>query len=323
MKFTDFKKITEDGKEFSAYLFVGEDAYFRNRGLELLKKTFLSEPSLNLANFDGDTLSIPNMVASLNSFPFMSRKRLTVVREFYPKADQLKKGELKVYLEAPVAEGMLIILNEKPCEPLKKFDSVCVVDCAKQEPSLIIRWITAECRNSEVSIDCQSAKTLCEYCLTDMMRIERETHKLIDYVGKGGTISEETISLLVAEDNDFKIYEMTDYIANKKFDLALKVIDDMTSRGETSQRIILSVYNYYRRLLHAAISGKTAAQLALSLGIKEYPAKKLIEQSSRFRIRALKKAVDLLTDVDYRIKSGRIDGDEAMWLSIFYIMTEK
>ncbi len=323
MKFTDFKKITEDGKEFSAYLFVGEDAYFRNRGLALLKKTFLSEPSLNLVNYEGDAFSISDMVASLNSFPFMSRKRLTVVREFYPKAEQLKKGELKAYLEAPVAEGMLIILNEKPCEPLKKFESVCVVDCGKQEPSLLVRWITGECRNNGVSIDAETAKILCDFCLADMTRIETELRKLIDYVGKGGKITEKELSALVVEDNEFKVYEMTEYIANKKFDLALKVINDMMSRGETSQRIILSVYNYYRRLLHAAISGKNAAQLALSLGIKEYPAKRLIEQASRFRKRALKKAVDLLTDADYNIKSGKIDGDEAMWLSVFFIMTEK
>ena len=59
---------------------------------------------------------------------------------------------------------------------------------------------------------------------------------------------------MVARDTEYKVYEMTDYIAKRKFDMALTVIKDMMSKGETAQRILTAVYNYYRRLLHCAIS---------------------------------------------------------------------
>ena len=156
-----------------------------------------------------------------------------------------------------------------------------------------------------------------------MTRIETETKKLVAYVGEGGVIQKSSLSEMVARDTEYKIYEMTDYIGKKKFDLALTVIKDMMSKGETPQRILVSVYNYFRRLLHASISGKTAGELAVVFGVKEFAAKKTIEQASMFKKRSLKNAVDMLTELDYKIKSGKIDALDGLWLSIFKIMMDK
>ncbi len=321
ISFAEFKNGLANGDEFPVYLFEGEDAYFRERGLDLVLKEFISEPSLNLTNLTSDCNG-DELIASLNGYPFMSKKRATVIREFYPKAEQLKKG-LKDYLENPSNESVLIILNEKPCDPLKKFNSVLVVDCKKADTSVLIKWIKAECLKFNVQIDGETAKKLAEYCLSDMTRIQTETQKLIAYVGDGNSICSEDVSVMVARDTDYKVYEMTDYIAKKRFDLALTVIKDMSLKGESGQRVLSSVYNYFRKLLHAGISGKNPSELATSLGIKEYPAKILIEQSKKFKKKALKSAVDKLIDADYAIKSGKIDVDEQMWIAIFDIMTDK
>ncbi len=319
--YAEFKKGLDGGEECPVYLFEGEDGYFRQRGLNLLIERFVSEPSLNLTNLEGDC-DIGELLLSLNGYPFMSKKRLTVIREFYPKAEQLKGG-LKEYLENPASESVLAVLNEKPCEALKKFQSVCLVDCKKADVSLLVKWIKAECLKSNVEIDGETAKLLAEYCQADMTRIETETQKLIAYAGGGGKLGVDDIDQMVARDSDYKIYEMTDYIAKRKFDKALAVINDMTAKGEPAQKILSSVYNYFRKLLHAGISGKNSAELANAFGIKEYPAKKLIEQAGAFKKKSLKKAVDGLSEADFRIKSGKTSATEQMWISIFSIMTDE
>lgn len=321
MKYTEFKNGLENGQEFSVYLFEGEDAFFRERGMGLLKKTFVSEPELNFVVMESDC-AVGEMISSLEGYPFLSKKRMTVVREFYPKQDFFKNG-FKAYLENPFSDGILAILNEKPCEALKKYGSVCVVDCKKADASLLVKWIKAECLRSNVSIDGETAKMLSEYCLSDMTRIETETFKLISYVGSGNSIEKKDVDEMVARDTEYKIYEMTDYIGKRRFDRALSVISDMTAKGETMQRLLISIYNYFRKLLHAAISDMTAAEFASSLGMKEFAARKIKEQSALFKKRALKSAVDALTDADFKIKSGRGDADEQTWLAIFKIMTEK
>ncbi len=321
MKYVEFKNGLENGQEFSVYLFEGEDVFFRERGLTLLKNKFLSNPELNLVCFNGD-VEVSDLIASLEGYPFMSNKRVTVVKEFYPKQEQLKSG-LKNYLENPLNTSVLAILNEKPCEALKKFESVTVVECKKADASLIVKWIKGECIKANVSINGETCGLIGEFCLYDMTRIESETKKLIAYVGDGGEITSETVNEMVAKDTEYKIYEMTDYIGKKNFEKTLELLKDMFSKGETPQRIITSLYNYFRRLLHAAISGKTAGELASAYGVKEFAARKIKEQSAMFKKKALKSAVDFLTDADYKTKSGQMNADEGMWISLFRIFTEK
>lgn len=321
MKFSEFKIGLEKGDNRSSiYLFEGEDAYFRERGLSALKKRFLSEPSLNLSVFNGADFSDSEFSSSLEAYPFMSEKRLMVIREFYPK-----KGScvaLERFAQNPAESSVLIILNEKTCDYLKKLSNVCDVDCSKADISVLTRWIKATCYSHGVEIKAETASSVANFCLCDMTRISNETEKLISYAGNGGVIDDIAVELLVPRDSEYKIYEMTDYISKKKFDLAYSVICDMLGKGETPQRIIASVYNYFRRLLFAAISSKPPIELAKLFGIKEYAATKTISQAKSFKIRALKKNVDMLTDYDYKIKSGLIDSDEAMWISVFAIMTD-
>ena len=172
MKYAEFKSGLDSGEVFSVYLFEGEDAFFRERGLSLLKNKFVSEPDLNFTSLSSDC-GVEQLISSLNGYPFMSEKRLTVVREFYPKQEFFKNG-LKAYLENPSEFGIFVILNEKPCDALKKFNCVCFVDCSKADVSLLVRWVKSQCSSSEVSIDGETAKTICEYCLSDMTRIENE-----------------------------------------------------------------------------------------------------------------------------------------------------
>lgn len=318
MKYVEFKNGVENGQTFSVYLFEGEDIFFREKGFSLLKSRFVSEPGLNLASFGAD-VELSELIASLNGYPFMSQKRMTVIREFYPKQDVFKSG-LKEYLENPSDCSLFVILNEKPHEAFKKFDSVCVVECGKADWSLLVKWIKAECGRAGVSIDGETAKLLAEYCSLDMTRIDNETSKLISFVGSGGVIDVDVLDNMVTKDTEYKVYEMTDYVAKRKFDKALTVIKDMMAKGETSQRIITAVYYYFRKLLHVAISDKTNAELAKLLGMQEFAVRKTKEQAVKFKKKALKNAVDWLTDLDYKIKNGLFDADDGMYVSVFKIM---
>ncbi len=320
LKFTELKNEIADGKVQSVYLLEGEDVFFKKRVVELIKNKFVTEPTLNYATFEGNSFAMGELTASLFAYPFMSEKRLTVLNEHNFSKDELK-GELKEFLDNPPSSSVFIINDAlKGAELLKKYPSVTVVDCSKADSGIIVRWIKAECGNASVKIEAETAKNICDYCLADMTRIENETKKLISYVGEGGTITKADVDGLVTRDTEYKIYEMTDYIGRRKFDQAIAIINDMLSKGETPQRLIISVYNYFRRLLHVAISNKTPVELANFLGIKEFAVKKAKEQARMFMTRDLKRAVDMLVDADYKIKNGSIDQNSSLWLSVFKIM---
>ena len=321
MLFSELKKSLNNGERYSAYLIEGEEGYFRALALDTLKNSLVKEPSLNVTTFEGAALDISEAVASLGAFPFLSEYRMTVIKEFYPTAAALKGG-LKDFLENPIKSSVLVIVNEKPNEVLKKFGSVCVVECKTADVSVIALWLKATVNAAHVKIEDGICSEIAEYCLSDMTRVKNETEKLIAYAGDGGEIDESAVELLVYRGTEYKIYEMTDYIAKRKFDLAIGVINDMLGKGDTHARIISSVYNYFRRLLFVAISDKTPAETGALLGIKEFAVKKAKQQASAFSVRALKNAVDRLTDADYAAKSGKFNAEDLTWINIFKIMTE-
>lgn len=320
MNYTDFKKSFDEGKYNAVYLFEGEDAFFANRGLSLLKEKLVTEYELNYKVFT-DGVSENELLTSLDSYPFMSEYRITVVKEFYPDKNILK-GKLKTYLDNPYPNSILVIQNTKPCDALKKISTVCVVDCSKADASLLSKWIKSEGLRNGVSFDNEAVNVLIEYCLSDMTRINTETHKLISYAINSGVVTEDDAKMLVSKDTEYKVYELTDYIGKRQFEKALIIINELLSKGETEQRLIASMYNYFRRLLHVAISDKSNFELATLLGVKEFAVQKLKKQSALFKKKSLKNAVDILSDSDYKIKSGLTGEGTAMWLTLFKIITD-
>ena len=93
MKFTEFKNGMADGKSFAVYLFEGEDAYFRERGMLLLKNKYVSEPDLNFVTLDGG-FSAGELISSLEGYPFMSEKKVLVIQDtkIFKKANEEYKN---------------------------------------------------------------------------------------------------------------------------------------------------------------------------------------------------------------------------------------
>ena len=320
IKFVEFEKTLNSNQEYSVYLFEGEDGYFRSLGLSLLKDKFLSEPNLNLATFEGKE-DISGIESSLFSLPFLSNKRFTVVKEFYPDAKTLKGG-IGNFINNPSPDAVFIIINEKPCEALKKLKTVLAVDCKKADALTIAKWIKSRCLKEGIEIDGETATTIAKYSLLDMKRVENEVEKLLAYKGYKGKITLSDVEENVYKDSEHKIFNLTDFVGKKQFDNALGTINDMLGKNEPSHKILISITNHFRRLLFTAVSGKTNEELVSLLGISEYTVIKMREQIKYFKTRAIKNAVDYLQDADYKIKSGKMEATIQMWLSVFKIMTE-
>lgn len=321
MKYSEFRNQLNDGKEFSVYLFEGEEVYFHEKGLALLRDKFLSNPELNYVSFDGN-YNAEDIASSVMGFPFMSKKRITVVKEFYPDSKSLKGG-LKDYFENPLEDSILVILNKEECDALKKFSCVCHVECEKADTYTLTKWIKAEFMNRNIEIESEVSKTLSEYCLSDMVRIENEIEKLSAYAQDKGKIVDLDVESMVYRDSEYKIYEMTDHIGKKQFDKALVVLKEMMDKGEPAQKLLISIQNYFRRLLLVLISDLDVGALSKSLGIKEFAVSKAKAQAKMFKPRALKRAYDALMDADYKIKSGYKDAYDALYINVFKIMTEE
>ncbi len=322
MNFSELKSSLSDVKKI--YLLEGEDAFFRTRGEEMIKKKFLSEPDFNLTNIDASALktSVDELLNTVSMCPFMSDYRVITINEWYPTLTDFKNKQLSEFFNSEINGTIVIISNKSKCDALKKQKSVCVVDCKKGDIALITKYLQNECKKQNIIISRLSCELLAEFCQFDMNRISMEIAKLISYAAGDFEITEKMINELVAKETDYKVYEAVNFIAEKNYDKAYEVLKEM-SDGGSGQMLLVSLYYHFRRLLHVSLSDKPNSELAQLLGVKEYAIKKAKEQARAFSPKRLMRITQKLTEYDAGFKSGVISLDNATFNSVFTILTEK
>lgn len=323
MKFRDLKKSLAENLQ-AVYLIEGEDAFLRENALRLIKERGLQEPDLNLTNLSGQEIKQdPELfLTAVQSYPFMSDKRYVVVRDYNPTATELKSKVIKRVFQEPIDTSVIVIINSEKCEALKKLEFVTVVDCNKADAPLITSFIRNKALKSGVVVSNEAINLLLEYCSMDLTRINSELEKLLSFVGENAEISKEQVELLVNKDTDFEVYEFTEAVATKNFDKSFEILSELAQKNQDKQRLFISIYYHFRRLLHACLSKGTIKELAESLSVKEFVAKKAREQASKFKAKRLKQICDKLSYYDGAFKSGEISVDTALFNSVLSAMME-
>ncbi|MBO4323321.1 MAG: DNA polymerase III subunit delta [Clostridia bacterium] len=318
MKFRELKKSLALKAE-PIYLVSGEDAFFVEHSFRLICNAYLKEPDINLTVFEGqDVKADPKpLLSALTSYPFLSEKRIVAVKEYYPSAANLKV--IKGYFSDPLETTIFVILNSESSDALLKLDGVCFVDCAKGDYTLLSGWIQNEAKKAEVNFTQGAINKLIDACQSDMTKISGETAKLLSYAYDSKIVTEEDVAVLAVKDEEYKLYDVVDMIARRDKDGAYRALSDMLDGGD-GQKLYVSLYNHFRRLLYAAIGGGTPAEMAKYLKVKEYAMKKAKEQSARFSTKRLKAIVDKLGEYDLSFKSGAVSQNAAMWNGILNVL---
>lgn len=305
------------------YLIEGEDAYLREVAVKTLQEKCLTSPELNLNTFEGSFAksNLEEMVGALMQYPFMSEKRVVLVRDYNPSATDLKNKAILQYLQEPVDTSLLIIVNSTPCDTLKKFDCVTVVDCGKASKAVIVKYVQGMLKRNNLIITTKNAELLADFCRMEMTKISGETEKLIAYCHGNAEVTAQDIETLVTKENDYQVYELTEQVARKNNSGAYAILSDMLSKSNDHQRIFAALYYHFRKLFYCSVSSKSQSVLAKELGVRnEYALQKLSEQSRRFTPKKLKQTVDMFAKYDADFKSGKITIVSALNLAMGKIM---
>ncbi|MBE7085154.1 MAG: hypothetical protein E7368_03770 [Clostridiales bacterium] len=313
MKYVDFRKFTDEVGAQPIYLFEGEDAYFREKGGQLLKARFVQETTLDFASFEGASLKgdgIKSLVDAWNSFPFMSERRLVRVTEFYPTEKEYEQY-LKPFFENPPQGGMLVIVNSaKPKTGgavFAKKPNVTYVDCGKGDEETINKWIRLTCKKEGVFVDGVTCGKISAYCVMDMARIASETEKLLCYCVATGAerLTDEIVDLLVYPDAEYKIYELANTIPKKNLSAYTRIAEELMTKGFNELALLSSLASYFKNLYEVSLIKGGDKEVAMALGIKEYAAKKKREEAGKFGKELLRIYSDVYSAISDS-KSGKL-----------------
>ena len=319
MRFRELKKSLIDNVA-PIYLACGDDALFVENAARLIIERYVKMPEINLTRFESSVIKedFDAFNSALFSCPFMSEKRVVLLKEFYPAAAEINK--MKPYFDKPCDSTVLVICNVSASESLKKLPNVTFVDCSKGDEALIKAWIKNRASKENLTVTDGAIKTITDYCAFDMTRINGETEKLIAYCLTKGQISEDDVAAICVKETDYRLYEIVEFIANKNYDKAYSSFMEAMNASQDGQKLFVSLYYYFRRLLYASLSSASNAEIADALGVKEYAITMAKRQAKAFSPKRLLNVVDGLSKLDENFKTGKIEQNSAVINGVFEIL---
>ena len=143
-----------------------------------------------------------------------------------------------------------------------------------------------------------------------MQELINEIRKLIEYAGQGGTITKEAVDMLSIKKLESVIFDLTDTLGKKDTKKALEVLQNLIYQKEPLQKILITLYNHFKKIYLTKIAIKENKNIAQSLNLKPnqtFLVKKYQIQAKYFNENELKIILQSLRDLDYKYKIGEID----------------
>lgn len=315
------------------YLFYGEETYLLETRVKKIKKEY-QQLILGINFIQIDDTNAEELIADLETPAFGFDKKLIIAKNTglfkkekkTTKTDSKKKKvddtklplnekiakyiqenseELKdivdlVFVEQEVDKNALYQAIEKVGE-VKEFALLKLPDLIANIKKIAVAY--------KVNIDDVTAKYLVECCGTSMQDLINELRKLIEYKGENSNITKQDIDLLCTKQIQAVIFDLTDNLGKKEISKALEVYNGLISNKEPIQKILITLYNHFKKLYIIKIAEKYNEDVATAMNLKPnqlFLVSKYKTQARYFETQELREVLEALIDLDANYKIGLI-----------------
>jgi len=327
VKIEELEKNIKSNNISSLYLLYGKEKYLLESNVKKIKNAFGEcIKGINYISIDAETLS--NIVDELSMPAFGYPKKLIIVKDtgLFKKEAKKKKSEIAGIKEVlnnyinerteDIKESAILIFIEEEAEKcelystIDKYGTVC--EFSQQKPMEIKSRLMQICKAYKVNVNDGTLQYFIECCGTDMQTLINEIRKLIEYTGENGTITKEIINELSIKQIESVIFDLTDNLGQKKVKEALEVLHNLIYAKEPIQKILITLYNHFKKLYIVKLCGKYNKDIATSLKLSPnqmFLINKYKNQTKFFKEQELANITEELRNLDYKYKIGLIDLD--------------
>lgn len=313
------------------HLLKGSDDVLLGEALSQLLDQLVGsdDRSLLVDEFDLDVVKLGGAIDSAQTPPFLTDRRIVVVRHFgrFSKADDVK--ELVAYLEDPLDSSVVVLVGEKAAKPpsdsgepaaqsprlppaLTKAVTAAggeIVDTDPQSKNMA-GWVADQFSAAGLDVDGAVRNRLVGSLGDDAGSLVGLIEVLKGAYGPGTRLGLEEVEPFLGSAGGVPPWELTDAIDSGDVPAALDKLGRMMGGGDRHPLAIMGpLQTHYIRMLRLDGSGaqgeKDAAQV---LGIKgsTFPAKKALNQSKKLGGPAVRRAVQLVAGADLDLRGASV-----------------
>ena len=326
LKIDELEKQLSQQEPKGIYLLYGEETFLLQQQLNKIKKKF-GEIIKGINYIAIDENNIQELIADIETPAFGYSTKLIIARNTGIFKREVKgrsggaskelKDKINEYLKSKIDminESVILVFVENEVEKnsiyntIEKIGIVCNFD--EQKPFQIIKRLKSICNSYKVNVDESTLQYLIESCGTNMQDLINEIRKLIEYAGENGKIQKQDIDKLCIKKIESIIFDLTDNLGQKKVKEALEVLYNLIASKEPIQKILITLYNHFKKLYFVKIAIANNKDVAQSLQLKPnqmFLVNKYKLQAKGFKTSELRKIIQELEDLDYHYKIGLID----------------
>lgn len=312
-------RALKDKEPGSLYLLYGPEDYLREQYLTELKKRCLpdGDDGFSYRRFDGPELDFNELDEAVNALPFLSEHCFVELRDV--DINKLKEPEryIKILSDIPDYCTVCFVQNAQyePDGRLKLIKTIRErgkeLKFTAQPQGMLIDWIIRRFRALGKTVELDAAQRLIFVSGRIMSGLIPEIEKTAAYT-KGDRVTVREVDEIANHIPEARIFEMTDYISQKKFNTAVSVLAELLMDKNNEPIPMLAMLGVQMRRLYTA-----RIALEKDLGLKyimeacglryDFIARDLLNSARGFTLRQLRDAVRLCAETDYKMKSSGED----------------
>ncbi|MDD2579185.1 MAG: DNA polymerase III subunit delta [Eubacteriales bacterium] len=339
-----------DGRYESLYVIYGDERFLIEKLISAFDQQLIEPGSRELDRVvlhgDGQPgrIEFERLRAEVQTPPFLSRRKLVIVRDSgwfstgrkransADDADDEDSGGTAqdrqsrlIELFSQLSDSVcLVMIEEKVDRRLRQLISAIeqhgvLAEISRQTPALLQTWVEAECRSRELKLAPGTAESLIDRCDGDMAVLWQELSKLFLHCGytREKTISPQLIADLSLPDLRGSVFDLTDAMATGRTEQALRLLDTLIGQKQPVQLISFMLARHIRQLICAA-ELKRPDQIASTLKVMPFVARRLGQQANGLSLPLLEALYRRCYETDLQVKTGQIQ--ERLGLEILIIM---
>ncbi len=309
------------------YFLYGENALDSGEKVKAIKEKFLSQDTAGAGlsvfpaqnNVGGGYEGVVNAIGTPN---LLAPKRLILINDLLSGGKDEQQENILEFLKKEKYliddQDTVVVFWEKG--KVKKGNELFkwLLKNAKSQEfekpvgAKLNQWILKKAKaiDEQAKISSNALDKLIFYAGGDLFPLSNEISKLINYAG-GKEVSEEMVDLLVQADFDANIFNTIDALGNRNKKDALKFLHQHLKKGEDPFYIFSMFVYQFRNLLKIADLKENyqmnEQEIARETKLHPFVVRKGLSQARNFSLENIKKIYQKLSNLDVKIKTGKID----------------
>ena len=320
------------GKVASLYLFEGSEEYIKGQAISRLCQQVLPEgmEAMNLTELHNP--SADELIAAAETLPFLSEKRIVIVRDLDAlgtgkKADEASAEAITAYLERLSPTTSLVFMVKGKADGRKKLyltlkKKATMVDFSRMSEAEASSWAMRTMKALGKRLDTTAAQKLVFSVGSDAALLKQEMEKLAGFLGEREEVQDEDIDTICVKTLESTVFQMVDAQVGGQNGQALLLLKTVLEGGEDRFMVLSMLLRQYRILYHMRClleERVPQAQLGNLLGIPPFAVSRSQAQARRYSKEKLKAAYDYLYDLEYRLKSGQSPQEGSAEAALFML----